>query len=195
MKIAFILFEELTALDFIGFYDGITRLKTMGFKKDLCWDLCALNKEVSDDRGITFKIDKIEPNLAQYDLIFVPGGMGTRTLRNDFKFIEWLKTAKSVPYKVSVCTGSLLLGAAEFLNEKKATTHPKSYDLLSLYTSKVEKTRIINDQGVITGGGVATSVDLGLYLCEILAGKEVSTKIQNQMDYPYYQSKMLDSIL
>jgi len=94
MKVGFILFDQLTALDFIGFYDGITRLKTLGFKKDLTWDLCALSNEISDNHEITFKIDKVSPALSRYGLIFVPGGMGTRALQYDTEFINWLKIAK-----------------------------------------------------------------------------------------------------
>ena len=192
MKVGFILFDQLTALDFIGFYDGITRLKTLGFKKELTWDLCALSNEISDDRGITFKINKVSPDLSEYDLIFVPGGMGTRALQYDTEFINWLKTAKDVPYKVSVCTGSLLLGAAGFLRNIKATTHPNGFDLLKQYTDKVEKERIVNDSNIITGGGVATSVDLGLYICELIDGPETATKIQKQMDYPYYKTGIVN---
>ncbi|RDZ06416.1 thiamine biosynthesis protein ThiJ [Priestia megaterium] len=192
MKVGFILFDQLTALDFIGFYDGITRLKTLGFKKDLTWDLCALSNEISDDRGITFKINKVSPDLSEYDLIFVPGGMGTRALQYDTEFINWLKTAKAVPYKVSVCTGSLLLGAAGFLTNIKATTHPNGFDLLKQYTDKVEKERIVKDSNIITGGGVATSVDLGLYICELIDGPETAARIQKQMDYPYYKTGIVN---
>jgi len=192
MKVGFILFDQLTALDFIGFYDGITRLKTLGFKKDLTWDLCALSNEISDDRGITFKINKVSPDLSEYDLIFLPGGMGTRALQYDTEFINWLKTAKDVPYKVSVCTGSLLLGAAGFLTNIKATTHPNGFDLLKQYTDKVEKERIVKDSNIITGGGIATSVDLGLYICELIDGPETAKKTQNQMDYPYYKTGIVN---
>lgn len=119
MKLAIILFETMTSLDFIGFYDGVTRLKSMGFIDNLSWDICAYDEQVSDDRGVTYKIPCVRPNLAGYDLIYVPGGMGTRTLIHDTAFIAWLQTAKDVPYKVAVCTGSLLLGAAGFLKGKR----------------------------------------------------------------------------
>jgi len=191
MKIGFILFDQLTALDFIGFYDGTTRLKTLGLKDDVTWDLCGLTKEVHDDRGITFKVNKVLPHLSEYDLIFVPGGTGTRILQYNAEFIDWLQTAKDVRYKVSVCTGSLLLGAAGFLTNRKATTHPNAFDLLQQYTNKVEQERIVQDAGVITGGGVSTSVDLGLYICELIDGAETAAKIQKQMDYPYYKNNIV----
>ncbi len=187
MKIAFILFDRMTALDFVGFYDAVTRLKTMGFNEELSWTLCGMKDEISDDRGITVKIQEVAPNLSQYDLLFVPGGFGTRELLHDSEFIEWLKTGSNATYKVSVCTGSILFGAAGFLDRKKATTHPNEYDLLRSYCSEVIEDRIVKDGYVITGGGVATSVDLGLFICELLAGREAVLRIQKQMDYPYYK--------
>ncbi|GAX90164.1 DJ-1/PfpI family protein [Effusibacillus lacus] len=191
MKVAFILFDQMTTLDFVGFYDAVTRLKTMGFNENLSWDLCGLKEQVSDDRGITVIVDRVSPDLSEYDLIFIPGGFGTRQLVNVTEFVEWLKSAKEVDYKVSVCTGSLLLGAAGFLREKRATTHPNAYDLLRPYCSEVVEERIVKDGNVITGGGVAVSVDLGLYLCETLAGPEAAKRIQKQMDYLYYQTGLI----
>jgi transcriptional regulator GlxA family with amidase domain len=63
--------------------------------------------------------------------------------------------------------------------------------LLGLYTEHVQFQRVIKDGNTITGGGVATSVDLGLYLCEHFAGKEAVMKIQKQMDYPYYHTDVV----
>ena len=74
----------------------------------------------------------LEP-LDGYDLVFVPGGMGTRALQHDREFIDWLKTAAPVKLKISVCTGALLLGAAGFLRGKKATTHPSAPKELEPY--------------------------------------------------------------
>jgi transcriptional regulator GlxA family with amidase domain len=188
MKMAFILFDRMTTLDFIGFYDVITRLKTFNLMENVTWDLCAPNEWVTDELGVTMKVDHVLPDLAHYDLVFVPGGMGTRALRNDTDFIAWLQTAQQVKYKVSVCTGALLLGAAGFLKGKRATTHPASYDLLTPYGAEVIQDRIVKDGFVFTGGGVTTSIDLGLYLVEYFIGAEAVRKIQKTMDYPYYQT-------
>lgn len=186
MKIAFILFRGMTSLDFVGFYDPVTRLKNMGYIKDLSWDFCGVEEQVQDFNGLTLGVHKVKPDLSQYDMIFIPGGFEVRGLMFDAGFLEWLQGARDVRYKVSVCTGSLLLGAAGFLKEKKATTHPAEYDLLQNYCREVVRERIVQDGTVITGGGVAASVDLGLFLCELLAGRDTAAEIQVQMDYPYY---------
>ena len=63
MKIAFIMFDDLTFLDLIGFYDPVTRLKTMGFLRELSWDMCALKKRVTDDRGLGILASRVNEPL------------------------------------------------------------------------------------------------------------------------------------
>ncbi|MDN4604183.1 DJ-1/PfpI family protein [Paenibacillus sp. F6_3S_P_1C] len=185
MKIAFVLFDGLTFLDFAGFYDVINRLNFFEQTKGTTWETCAMTEQVTDESGLTLKVDRVKPNLAEYDLVFVPGGMGTRKLRFDEAFIGWLRQAENVPLKVSVCTGSLLMGAAGFLSGKKATTHPNVYDLLEPYVAELIQTRIVKDGNVITAGGVATSIDLGIYVVGLLAGQEAAANVKLQIDYPY----------
>ncbi|MGW7162306.1 DJ-1/PfpI family protein [Paenibacillus taichungensis] len=185
MKIAFVLFDGLTFLDFAGFYDVINRLNFFEQTKGTTWETCAMTDQVTDESGLTLKVDRVKPNLAEYDLVFVPGGMGTRKLRFDEAFVGWLRQAKNVPLKVSVCTGSLLMGAAGFLTGKKATTHPNVYELLEPYVAEVIQTRIVKDGNVITAGGVATSIDLGVYVVGLLAGQEAADNVKLQIDYPY----------
>lgn len=185
MKVAFIIFDGMTALDFIGFYEPVTRLKSMAFLPDLEWKVCSRTAEVHDDKGLTIGASRIEETLEGYDLIFLPGGRATRTLKDDASFIEWIRSARSCRYKISVCTGALILGAAGFLEGRTATTHPRAYALLETYTRKVACERIVDDREVITAGAVASSIDLGLYVWEKFAGAEARRKIQKQMDYPY----------
>lgn len=161
MKIALVLFDGVTFLDFAGFYDVIYRLNIFEQTKGTTWDICGITEEVSDEFGMKVKVNVIKPDLSHYDLVFIPGGMGTRALRYNAEFIEWIKTAETVKYKISVCTGSLIWGAAGFLKEKKATTHPNAYELLEPYCSEVIKARIVKDGNVITAGGVTTAIDLG----------------------------------
>jgi transcriptional regulator GlxA family with amidase domain len=185
MKIAFVLFNGVTFLDFVGFYDVIYRLNLFEPTKGTSWDICGLTGEVTDELGMNVKVNKIKPDLSEYDMLFVPGGMGTRALRYDDEFVSWLKQAKSVKYKISVCTGSLLLGAAGLLQDKKATTHPNAYELLDPYCKEVVQTRIVRDGNVITGGGVSTSIDMALYIMRLFCGPEAVEVVKRQIDYPY----------
>jgi transcriptional regulator GlxA family with amidase domain len=183
MKIAYILFDKITLLDFIGFYDPIKNIKTKGFLKELDWDLCATKKSIKDSFGLEITVNKVKPDLSNYDMIVVPGGYGTRELQYDHDFIEWLKTGEGTKYIVSICTGSLLIGAAGFLKDKVATTNFNEYKLLEKYCKRVVESRIVDDNNVITAGAVASSLDLGLYICEKLIGKEKTEEIRIGMDY------------
>ena len=97
MKAAFIAFNGMTALDFIGFYDALTRLKSMALLPDFAWDVCALTPEVADDKGLRLIPAAIAQSLAGYDLIVVPGGFATRALQHDAPFVQWIKSAAAVP--------------------------------------------------------------------------------------------------
>jgi transcriptional regulator GlxA family with amidase domain len=185
MKVGFIIYDGMTALDFIGVYDPVTRLNTMGFLPDLHWDVCARSMTVEDGGGLGFLPSKVGESLHAYDMIVVPGGYGARKLIHDSVFMDWLKTAAPCPYKVSVCTGALLLGAAGFLTGKTATTHRTAFNDLKALCASVVDRRIVDEGGIITARGVTSSIDLGLYLCEKLAGNEVQERIRQQMDYEH----------
>jgi transcriptional regulator GlxA family with amidase domain len=183
MKVAFVIFNGMTALDFIGIYDPVTRLKGMGFMQNLQWDICALSAKIADDNQLGFIPNKVNESLERYDMLIVGGGMVTRKLVDDIDFIDWIKSAKSCPLKVSVCSGALLLGAAGFLAGKTATTHPTALEILKKYCASVSDKRIVDEGDVITARGVTSGIDLGLYLCEKFAGSEAKEKIRQQMDY------------
>ncbi len=183
MKIGFVVYNGMTALDFVGVYDPLTRLKTMGFMPDLRWEICAYSSGVKDGTGLLFSPTKVKQALDAYDIIVVPGGFACRELVHDTDFIGWLKTAEPCGLKASVCTGSLLLGAAGFLKGKRATTHPNAFEYLRSFCSSVVEERIVDEGDVITAGGVTSSIDLGLYLCDRLAGPEAKERIRHQIDY------------
>lgn len=182
MKVAFCIYDGMTVLDFVGAYDPITRLDRMDFTP-LEWDVCARTERVSADE-LDLGVDRVEPDLGEYDLVFFPGGFASRELRHEESFLEWIRTAASCEYLTSVCTGSLLLGAAGFLEGKRATTHPSAFETLEEYADVVDD-RVVHDGNVITGRGVSSSVDLGLYVVETLSDAETRRAIAAQMDYPY----------
>jgi transcriptional regulator GlxA family with amidase domain len=183
MKIAFIVYNGMTFLDFIGAYDPITRLKSMNFRDDVEWDICSFTDTVRDDKGLQVIPTLVSQPLNNYDIIYVPGGFSTRKMTQDAKFMEWFKTCENVNLKTSVCSGSLLLGAAGFLQGKKATSHRVVQEALKPYCAQVLDERVVQDGNVITARGVSSSLDIGLFITEIIAGNEIKEKIRIQMDY------------
>lgn len=183
MRVGFIIYEGMTALDFVGVYDPLIRLKTMGFMRDMRWEICARSSQVKDGSGLVFTPTRVAEPLDCCEMIVVPGGFGSRRLVDDSDFINWLRTAEACRLKTSVCTGALLLGAAGFLKGKKATTHPSAFEKLQRFCQQVIDERIVDDGDVVTAGGVTSSIDLGLYLCGKLAGDRAEARIRQQIDY------------
>ncbi|MBC6996343.1 DJ-1/PfpI family protein [Neolewinella lacunae] len=183
MRLAYLLFDGITLLDFSGVYDPLSRLQSQGHLPGFSWQTCAMTSVVRDGFGLSVSVDRVQPNLGEYDAICIPGGFGTRALQHDPAFLAWLATAGPVGLKTSVCTGSLLLGAAGFLKGHRATTHFNEYAALAPYCAEVVRERIVDDGRVITAGAVASALDLGLYLCAKWAGPEAAERIRHSMDY------------
>jgi transcriptional regulator GlxA family with amidase domain len=188
MKIAFVIYDGITLLDFAGVCDPLTRLKTMHFLEDLTWDICARKEKVRSTEGAVLVPGRVDNDLAEYDYVIIPGGDGIKDLMQDKAFLHWITVASDTTTVVAVCGGSLLLGAAGMLRMKKATTHPQLAGFLNNFAREVVPDRIVDEGTIITAGGVTSAIDLGLYLCGKIAGKEVREKIQHQMDYRNYRT-------
>jgi len=183
MKIAFVVYDNLTLLDFAGAYDPLTRLKTMGFVPDLTYDICARTDRVRSSEGAHLAVDRVVPDLSDYNFVIIPGGDGIQNLMKDPAFLKWITVASEKTTVAALCGGSLLLGAAGMLKGKRATTHPTLAGFLKHFAGEVVSDRIVDEGNIITAGGVTSSIDLGLYLCEKIAGREAREKIAAQMDY------------
>ena len=184
MKTAFVIYDGVTALDFIGVYDSLSRIKSMGFDDNFHIDICGLEQIVKDSTGkIAFNIEKIGQDLKSYDMVIIPGGTGIRRLVNDENFIAYIKTASSNSKLISVCNGALILGKAGFLNNKNITTHPNLTSCIRDYNCNVVDKSIVSDGNIITAAGMTAGIDLGLYLCAMLYNKDIMYKIAKQIEY------------
>jgi transcriptional regulator GlxA family with amidase domain len=188
-RIAMLAFPHMTFLDLIGGYDSLRRIAPMGIDRDVSVRIIGTEREVVDDSGLVVKPDAVYEDLAPYDLLYVPGGFGTRTLVHDGKLLDYLKTWGDERPLASVCSGSLLLGAAGYLKDLRATTHHRALDLLRPLCREVVTDRRIVDEGrVVTAGGVSSSLDLGLYLVDKHWGAPARETIARQMEYRAYSA-------
>lgn len=188
-RIAFLVFPRLTVLDFVGAYDALRRVSLMGIDGNVTHRVIGTAQEVVDDSGLVVRPDSVYEDLAGFDLLYIPGGLGTRTLANDERFIACLRTWGNDRPIASVCTGALLLGAAGYLRGRRATTHYRAHDVLRPYCAEAIADRRIVDEGqVVTAGGVASSLDLGLYLVEKYWGPAAREKVAAQMAYRAYSA-------
>jgi cyclohexyl-isocyanide hydratase len=119
------------------------------------------------------------------DVLFVPGGVpGTLTMMEDPEVIAFLaERGKSARYVASVCTGSLILGAAGLLNGYKATSHWVTLDVLAELGAIPTRERIVVDRNRITGGGVTAGIDLGLQIVAMLRNEDFAKAVQLYLEY------------
>ena len=183
MKFAFIVYDGVTLLDFAGVFDPVTRLRSMGFRQDLEYHVCAQRDTVRSYEGLEIRPDRVGNCLRGYDYVFIPGGNGIAALLGDRLFLAWLRDVSPETVLTAVCGGTLLLGAAGFLKGRRATTHPELMKYLGRFAGETAEDRIVDTGPVITARGVTAAIDLGLYLCEKIAGAQVREAIRRQMDY------------
>ena len=139
---------------------------------------------VKTDRGMEIVPTVPIADCPPLDLVMVPGGPGQQDLMEDEVALEFLrKQAAGAKYVTSVCTGSLVLGAAGLLMGKRATSHWAAIDHLTALGAIPVSQRVVMDGNVITGAGVASGIDFALAVAAILEGEEVARQIQLQIEY------------
>jgi len=191
MRAAIVIFPGLTVLDFIGMYDPLSRIKSMGVDPSFELRIVGTERRIGDGNGVVLEPDSVYLDLRPLDLLLVPGGLGTRTLMHDKHFIGYLRTWGWDRPVASVCTGALLLAAAGLLRKGPATTHHGAFDVLRGQGVEVVNRRIVECGKVTTAGGVASSLDLGLYLVEKYYGTSARERIAAQMEYQGYPADPL----
>ncbi|WP_411823920.1 DJ-1/PfpI family protein [Leptospira sp. 'Mane'] len=177
--IGMILFEEVTILDFIGPYEVFTKIKDweikiigLGGKKIVCNGSLKIEAE--------YDISEVE----SVDILFVPGGYGVNEVILNPQFLKELeRLATGASYITSVCTGSLVLGAANLLQGYQATSHWRSLDLLSYFGAIPNEDRVVWDGNRITGGGITSGIDFALDLVKIIEGEERAKEIELWLEY------------
>jgi cyclohexyl-isocyanide hydratase len=118
------------------------------------------------------------------DVICVPGGAGADDAMEDAEIINWLRdVSSSAQWITSVCTGSLVLGAAGLLRGKKATSHWTARDMLADFGAIPTLERYVIDGNVVTGGGVTAGIDFALFLTSILRGEDHAKRVQLALEY------------
>jgi putative intracellular protease/amidase len=180
MQIAIALYPELTALDAIGPYNVFANLPGAEIV------FCAERRgPLKDDGVLTFDIEHTFDDVPRPDVLLVPGGMITRKIARDGgPIVDWVKQAhETTTWTTSVCTGSLILGAAGLLEGKQATTHWLSYGHLERYGATATEQRVVRDGKIVTAAGVSSGIDLALTLVGEWAGAEVAQAIQLGIEY------------
>jgi cyclohexyl-isocyanide hydratase len=179
LHVGMLLFPRLTQLDLSGPFEVMYRIP--GAQVHLVWkDLAPVRADSGFGILPTTRIDDCPP----LDVVFVPGGGGTADLMSDDPVLDFLAAqGQSARYVTSVCTGSLVLGAAGLLAGYDATTHWAYIDVLPVFGARPVRKRVVFDRNRITAGGVTAGIDFGLRIAAELAGEEVARAIQLAIEY------------
>jgi cyclohexyl-isocyanide hydratase len=177
--IGMLIFPRLTQLDMTGPYEVLARLPNTTV------ELVAHTLDpVKTDRGMMIVPTMTLAGCPQLDVVMVPGGPGQQDLMEDAAVLEFLRRqARGAKYVTSVCTGSLVLGAAGLLKGRCATSHWAALDHLRSLGALPVSERVVVDGNIVTGAGVASGIDFALRLAAILEGEAVARQIQLQIEY------------
>jgi cyclohexyl-isocyanide hydratase len=177
--IVFALYPRVTQLDFTGPYEVLGRLP--GARTILA---SAAGHSVEADGGMTFSGVQRLADVNDCAILCVPGGFGTVEAMEDTEFLSQIRRlAEHARYVTSVCTGSLLLGAAGLLQGKRAACHWAWRDLLPVFGAVPDPARVVRDGNVITGGGVTAGIDMALTVVGEIAGADFAEVVQLGIEY------------
>src|SRR5215470_3203094 len=172
--IVFALYPRVTQLDFTGPYEVFWRLP-----RAECVLASARGGDLEADGGITFAKVRRLADVERCSLICVPGGFGTIEAMEDQELLTQIKRlAANARYVTSVCTGSLVLGAAGLLKGKRAASHWAWRHALSAFGATPDSARVVRDGNIITGGGVTAGIDFALAVMADIAGEDYAQLVQ-----------------
>jgi cyclohexyl-isocyanide hydratase len=179
-NIGFVIFPDLTQLDFTGPQQVLSRLPQSAMHI-----IAKSAAPVPSDSGLSLVPTHTFENCPDLDLICVPGGSAgvVRAMadRETIAFVQ--RQSTTAKYVTSVCTGAFILGVAGLLKGRRATTHWAFAELLPLVGATHEKARIVKDGNIITAGGVTSGIDFGLSVVAEIAGETIAQAIQLGIEY------------
>ena len=180
MQIAILIFEKLTALDAIGPYEVLRSVPG--------WEVKFVGPTKgpvrTDSGALGLNADYSLEEVTEPDIVLVGGGEGNRPLLGDETVLSWLRQVdEHTKWTTSVCTGSLVLGAAGLLEGKRATGHWLFLEQLREFGADPVGGRFVEDGKVITAAGVSAGIDMALHLVTREVGPEVAQAIQLGIEY------------
>jgi transcriptional regulator GlxA family with amidase domain len=180
MRIVISLFEGFTALDAVGPYEVLRMLP--GAEVVLAASRTGPVRDGANTLAIT--ADAALDDIESCDVLLVPGGPGSRKLLRDEALTGWIRRIDAgTAWTTSVCTGSLLLGAAGLLDGLRAATHWSAVESLESFGATYTGERVVFQGKIVTAAGVSSGIDMALALVERIADRTTAEAIQLAIEY------------
>ena len=179
LTIAFLVYPDVTQLDFSGPAQVLSRLGASSMH--FVWKC---REPVATDSGFSILPTATFDEVGHADILCVPGGFGCVDVMEDARALAWVREVGSgAQWVTSVCTGSLILGAAGLLRGYRATSHWDWRDQLALFGAEPVEERVVFDRNRVTGGGVTAGIDFALALTAAIRGEEHAKAVQLGLEY------------
>ena len=180
MEIAILTFQKLTLLDAIGPYEVLRSVPGWRVR----FVAAEPGPQHADSGAVALVADHSLEDVTKPDVVLVPGGEGNRPLLEDANVLDWLRAVdEKTRWTTSVCTGSLVLGAAGLLQGRRATGHWLYREQLRQYGAEPVAERVVEDGKVITAAGVSSGIDMALGLVAREGGDELAQAMQLAIEY------------
>lgn len=178
-RIVFLVYPNVTQLDLTGPAQVLSRLPDA--RVDLAWKT---RDPVQTDSGFALLPTATIGEVGKADILCVPGGFGCVDMMQDDEILEWVRgVGEGAQWVTSVCTGSLILGAAGLLQGYRATSHWAWRDYLKLFGAEPVAERVVFDRNRVTGGGVTAGIDFALALMATVQGENFARAVQLGLEY------------
>lgn len=180
MQIVFLFYDGMTALDAIGPHEILCRLPDARVQR-----VARKSGAVrTDSAGLELIAEHSLADVSHADVLVIPGAGSATTLRDYPEVLAWVRSIHATTkWTTSVCTGSLILGAAGLLSGLRATTHWAVLDRLSAWDAEPVSERIVESGKIITAAGVSAGIDMALILAAKIAGPQVAQTLQLGIEY------------
>ncbi|MEM8744825.1 MAG: DJ-1/PfpI family protein [Pseudomonadota bacterium] len=179
LSVGILVFPKVQQLDLTGPFEVFASVPESDVQ--LVWKTTDPIRAVT---GLALTPDITYADSPQFDVLCIPGGPGVNPLMEDEETLDFIrKQAAGAKYLTSICTGSLVLGAAGLLEGRKATTHWASHDFLARLGAIPVKARVVRDGNLFTGGGVTAGIDMALTAIAEMFSQEAAEAVQLNLEY------------
>lgn len=180
MRLSILLFDGFTALDVVGGYEVLANVPGM----EIEFVAAACGPVAADSGALGLMASKRYDQLEAPDILYVPGGPGVAQALADAALKGCIqRVGAASAWTVGICNGVELLGAAGLLNGRRVTTNLCAREQVAAYGAEVSRERYVRDGQLITGAGVSSSIDTGLFLAGLLGGEQLARTIQLGIEY------------
>ena len=180
MQIVFLFYDGMTALDAVGPHEVLCRLPVA--------KVCRVAKKSgtirTDSAGLELVAEYSLTDVTHADVLVIPGAGSATALQDHPEVLAWIRSIHSTTqWTTSVCTGSLILGAAGILSGERATTHWAVMNRLSHWGAEPVPNRVVESGKIITAAGVSAGIDMALTLAAKISGPQVAQALQLGIEY------------